>query len=157
LPAALRSQKLTVFPVKKRWLRTLPVVEVETKIAEAIAPRHYVDGFHSTGTCGSFGSVAASAKLRRLNLEQTLCALELLARKLRIARKFRHDDKTIQAGHAAENGVAAADLAGLVGPRHPKFLTRREGSSTPTADRSTLRLYRANWAIRGAFPNPEFL
>ncbi|HEY8713755.1 MAG TPA: MmgE/PrpD family protein, partial [Candidatus Acidoferrum sp.] len=47
-------------------------VEVETKIAEAIAPRHYVDGFHSTGTCGSFGSAAASAKLLRLNLEETL-------------------------------------------------------------------------------------
>ena len=25
-------------------------VEVECKIAEAIAPRHYDDGFHSTGT-----------------------------------------------------------------------------------------------------------
>src|SRR3989449_1163046 len=31
-------------------------VEVESKIAEAIDPRHYNDGFHSTGTCGSFGS-----------------------------------------------------------------------------------------------------
>src|SRR3954447_23399767 len=29
-------------------------VEVECKIAEAIAPRHYEDGFHSTGTCGTF-------------------------------------------------------------------------------------------------------
>src|SRR5713226_7557718 len=30
-------------------------VEVECKIAEAISPRHYKDGFHSTGTCGPFG------------------------------------------------------------------------------------------------------
>src|SRR6185503_8287031 len=30
-------------------------VEVECKIAEAIAPRHYDGGFHSTGTCGTFG------------------------------------------------------------------------------------------------------
>src|ERR1700674_893209 len=28
-------------------------VEVGCKIAEAIAPRHYEDGFHSTGTCGA--------------------------------------------------------------------------------------------------------
>ena len=34
-------------------------VEVECKIAEAISPRHYEDGFHSTGTCGVFGSTAA--------------------------------------------------------------------------------------------------
>ena len=40
-------------------------VEVETKIAEAIDPRHYNDGFHTTGTCGSFGSAAACAKLAR--------------------------------------------------------------------------------------------
>src|SRR5207244_10609167 len=37
-------------------------VEVECKIAEAIAPRHYEDGFHSTGTCGVFGGTAACAK-----------------------------------------------------------------------------------------------
>ena len=35
-------------------------VEVECKIAEAIAPRHYEDGFHSTGTCGAFGSASAA-------------------------------------------------------------------------------------------------
>src|ERR1700720_391441 len=31
-------------------------VEVGTKIAEAIAPRHYDQGFHSTGTCGAIGA-----------------------------------------------------------------------------------------------------
>jgi len=46
-------------------------VEVETKIAEAIDPRHYNDGFHSTGTCGSFGSAAACARLRGLDAEKT--------------------------------------------------------------------------------------
>src|SRR5262249_39249014 len=43
-------------------------VEVECKIAEAIAPRHYDDGFHTTGTCGTFASVAAGAKLRGLDV-----------------------------------------------------------------------------------------
>ena len=42
-------------------------VEVECKIAEAISPRHYDEGFHTTGTCGTFGSAAACAKLRGLN------------------------------------------------------------------------------------------
>src|SRR5262249_7999086 len=45
-------------------------VEVECKIAEAIAPRHYDQGFHSTGTCGTFGAAATAAKLGRLDLKQ---------------------------------------------------------------------------------------
>src|SRR6267378_4043629 len=45
-------------------------VEVECKIAEAISPRHYQDGFHSTGTCGPFGSAAACAKLLHFEVEQ---------------------------------------------------------------------------------------
>src|SRR5213078_4056779 len=53
-------------------------VEVECKIAEAIAPRHYQDGFHSTGTCGPFGSAAASAKLLRFDLPKTLNSLGLV-------------------------------------------------------------------------------
>src|SRR5579871_6366613 len=50
-------------------------VEVETKINEAIAPRHYDEGFHSTGTCGSFGSTAACARLRGLDVKQTVYAI----------------------------------------------------------------------------------
>ena len=42
-------------------------VEVANKIGDAISPRHYHDGFHTTGTFGSFGSAAACAKLRGLN------------------------------------------------------------------------------------------
>src|ERR1700733_2175662 len=37
--------------------------EVECKIAEAIDPSHYVRGFHSSGTAGTFGAAAAAAKL----------------------------------------------------------------------------------------------
>ena len=38
-------------------------VEVECKVAEAIMPRHYQQGFHSTATCGSIGAAAAAARL----------------------------------------------------------------------------------------------
>jgi 2-methylcitrate dehydratase PrpD len=54
-------------------------VEVETKIAEAISPRHYDEGFHTTGTCGSLGSGAACAKLRGLNALQTAYTLAIAA------------------------------------------------------------------------------
>src|ERR1700682_191351 len=54
-------------------------VEVECKIAEAIAPRHYEDGFHSTGTCGPFGSAAACSKLLRFDVSKTRTALGIAA------------------------------------------------------------------------------
>jgi len=89
-------------------------VEVETKIAEAISPRHYEDGFHSTGTCGSFGSTAASAKMRGLKIEQALSAFGIAAAEAAGVREnFGTMTKPFQAGHAAENGVAAADLASI--------------------------------------------
>src|SRR5216683_416854 len=89
-------------------------VEVECKIAEAISPRHYDEGFHTTGTCGSFGSAAACAKLRGLNVMQTQYALGVVATE---GGGFRNNfgsmTKPFQAGHAAENGTLAVDLAAL--------------------------------------------
>ena len=42
-------------------------VEVETKVAEAINPRHYEDGFHSTATAGAVGAGAAAARILGLD------------------------------------------------------------------------------------------
>jgi len=89
-------------------------VEVETKIAEAISPRHYEDGFHSTGTCGVFGGAAACAKLRGLdagNVERAFAIAASQASGLR--ENFGTMMKSFHAGHAAEIGVFSADLAGL--------------------------------------------
>ena len=89
-------------------------VEVECKIAEAIAPRHYEDGFHSTGTIGVFGSVAALAKLRGFDVERTQRAFGIAASQSGGLREnFGTMSKPFQAGHAAEAGVVAADLAAL--------------------------------------------
>jgi len=89
-------------------------VEVECKIAEAIAPRHYDEGFHSTGTCGTFGAAAAAAKLRGLDLTQTLYALGIAGGEAAGLREnFGTMTKPFHAGRAAESGVVAADLAAL--------------------------------------------
>jgi len=89
-------------------------VEVECKIAEAIAPRHYDDGFHTTGTIGTFGSVAACAKLRGLDAKQTVHALGIGATEGGGFRdNFGSMTKPFHAGRAAENGTVAADLAAL--------------------------------------------
>jgi 2-methylcitrate dehydratase PrpD len=89
-------------------------VEVETKIAEAISPRHYDDGFHSTGTCGTFGSAATCARLRGLDLAHTLNAFGIAAAQAAGLREnFGTMTKPFHAGHAAENGIVATDLAGI--------------------------------------------
>jgi 2-methylcitrate dehydratase PrpD len=89
-------------------------VEVECKIAEAISPRHYQDGFHSTGTCGPFGSAAASAKLLRFDLSKTLNAFGLAASQSGGLREnFGTMTKPFQAGRAAESGLESAELVSL--------------------------------------------
>jgi 2-methylcitrate dehydratase PrpD len=89
-------------------------VEVECKIAEAIAPRHYQDGFHSTGTCGPFGSAAACVKLLRFEPSQIRNSFGLVASQSGGLREnFGTMTKPFQAGHAAESGVVAAELVAL--------------------------------------------
>jgi len=89
-------------------------VEVECKIAEAISPRHYQDGFHSTGTCGPFGSAAACAKLLRFDLSRIRNTLGLVASQSGGLREnFGTMTKPFQAGHAAESGLVSAELVSL--------------------------------------------
>jgi 2-methylcitrate dehydratase PrpD len=89
-------------------------VEVECKIAEAISPRHYQDGFHSTGTCGPFGSSAACAKLLRFEHSEILHTFGLVASQSGGLREnFGTMTKPFQAGHAAESGLVSAELVAL--------------------------------------------
>jgi 2-methylcitrate dehydratase PrpD len=89
-------------------------VEAASKIGDAIFPRHDREGFHTTGTIGSFGSAAACAKLRGLNEEKAAYALGIAASQAGgIRRNFGSMTKAFHAGHAAENGSVAADLAAL--------------------------------------------
>jgi 2-methylcitrate dehydratase PrpD len=113
----------------KQFLAAYQVgVEVETKIAEAISPRHYDDGFHSTGTCGSLASTAACAKLRALTVEQTLYAFGIAgAEAAGLRENFGTMTKPFQAGHAAENGVAAVELAKLGWTAAPQILEAGRG------------------------------
>src|SRR5260221_4676849 len=99
----------------KEWLTAYHLgVEVECKIAEAIAPRHYEDGFHSTGTCGPFGSAAACARLLNFDLSKTLRAFGLAASNSGGLREnFGTMTKPFQAGHAAESGLLSAELVSL--------------------------------------------
>ena len=89
-------------------------VEVECKIAEAISPRHYQDGFHSTGTCGPFGSAAACARLLRFEQSKILNSFGLAASQSGGLREnFGTMTKPFQAGRAAESGLASVELVAM--------------------------------------------
>lgn len=88
-------------------------VEVECKVAEAINPRHYQQGFHTTGTIGAIGSAAGSARLLGFDREVAARALSIAAsQSAGLRENFGTMTKPFHAGRAAENGVVAADFAG---------------------------------------------
>ena len=103
-------------------------VEVECKVAEAIFPRHYQHGFHSTGTCGSIGAAAGAAKLLGLDREATRRAISIGATQAGGLREnFGTMTKPFHAGRAAENGVVAAEFAALGFTASPNGLEADRG------------------------------
>lgn len=89
-------------------------VEVETKIAEAINPRHYEQGFHSTATCGTLGAAAAVANLLSFDVETTRRTLGIAgSQSAGLRENFGTMVKPLHAGRAAESGVVAGELAAL--------------------------------------------
>ncbi|MGH7824509.1 MAG: MmgE/PrpD family protein [Candidatus Binatia bacterium] len=87
-------------------------VEVACRLGDAIDPSHYLNGFHPTGTMGTFGATAACCHLLKLRPEEIRRALGIagsLASGVRANRGTMA--KALNAGRAAENGVLAATLA----------------------------------------------
>jgi 2-methylcitrate dehydratase PrpD len=84
---------------------------------------HNERGWHSTGTCGSFGAAAAAAKLLKLPQDAFVHALGIAGTFTGGTWAFLADGalvKRFHPGKAAETGVSAALLAqaGLTGPRY---------------------------------------
>ena len=114
LPAALATAEVAGRSGKDLLLAYEVGVEVECKIAEAISPRHYQDGFHTTGTCGVFGGTSACAKLKGLDPIHTARAFAIAASHAAGLREnFGTMMKPFQAGHATESGIVAVDLAAI--------------------------------------------
>lgn len=87
-------------------------VEVACRVADAVNPRHYRDGFHSTATMGGFGAAAAAARLYGCDVEQLLRAFGLTASmSAGLRENFGTMTKPFHAGRAAENGLFAVTLA----------------------------------------------
>ncbi len=77
-------------------------------------PEHRALGFHSTGTCGTFGAAAASCRVLGLGFDETLNALGLAGTQAAGLLESDHSGsmgKHLNAGKAAQSGVISAMLA----------------------------------------------
>src|SRR3546814_8366531 len=85
--------------------------EVACKIAEAIDLDHYMRGFHTSGTIGTFAAAVTAAKLLGLDnggIARTLGVAASMAAGIRAG--FGTMTKPLHVGRAAENGITAALL-----------------------------------------------
>jgi 2-methylcitrate dehydratase PrpD len=102
--------------------------EVGCKIAEAINPDHYMRGFHTSGTIGTFAAAAAAAKMLGMNEEDVAKTLGLAASMASgIRAGFGTMTKPMHVGRAAENGITAALLVRHGFSANPEALDGRWG------------------------------
>jgi 2-methylcitrate dehydratase PrpD len=126
LPAALAALDIARRPVSGAEF-TLAIVlgyDVARRVLDAFGgyPAHNEPGWHSTGTCGTFGAATAAARILGLDADRTADAISTAASFASGLWAFIHDGamtKRLHAGRAAEGGLLAAQLAaaGVSGPR----------------------------------------
>ena len=85
--------------------------EVWGRISHAM-PNLHLKGWHPTGVFGTIGAAAATARLLKLDVEQTTMALGLAGSEAAgLVQNFGTWTKPFHAGNAARNGIMAAMLA----------------------------------------------
>lgn len=113
--------------------------EAATRVGMAVGPAHYRI-WHNTATCGPFGSAMAGAALLGLSDAAAVHALGNAGSQSSGLWQFLETGamtKHLHAGHAAEAGINAAELAafGFTGP--PRILEGEKGffrAACPDAD-----------------------
>jgi len=86
--------------------------EVQCRVGAAIAPSHYLRGFHPTGTAATFGVAAAAGRLLGLDTERMENAFGIAGTQAAgLKSMFGTMCKPLHAGRSAANGIFAAKLA----------------------------------------------
>lgn len=127
VPAAFAALDLTDRPIdgKEFIIAILLGYDVARRALEACGAYepHNRQGFHSTGTCGTFGAAAAAGRILGLSVEEMVHALGLASSYSSGLWACVHNgaqSKRLHAGHAAHGGLMAALLAreSFTGPTH---------------------------------------
>ncbi|UCG67032.1 MAG: MmgE/PrpD family protein [Deltaproteobacteria bacterium] len=112
LPAALAVAEYRKKTGKDLILAYVIGCETAYRIGRAVDPTHYNAGWHTTGTVGIFGGVAAAGKLLELDDSSIAFAHGIAASEASGLREnFGTMTKFLHAGQAAGKGVRAALLA----------------------------------------------
>src|SRR2546430_7840629 len=86
--------------------------EIDAALGIALNPAHYTRGWHATSSIGTLGCAAAASRLLGLDVNQTRHALGIAASMASgLKENFGSMTKPYHAGHAAQSGIRAAQLA----------------------------------------------
>lgn len=126
--------------------------EIAISLGILVNPEHRNRGFHSTGTCGTFGAVAAACKALNLDKKHIINALGLAGTQASGLLESDHTGsmgKHLHAGKAAQSGVLSALLAREEVTGASTILEGKEGflSATAGPDVSKKQLELGNFHI----------
>src|SRR5919202_5874154 len=86
--------------------------EVECRVGMSVHPEHYDEGWHITGTAGTFGGAVAAGRLLGLSGQQMRWALGMAGTQAAgVREQFGSMAKSLHTGKAAANGILGALLA----------------------------------------------
>jgi len=141
--AALAAGEMAGASGKNFILAVVLGYEVMVRLGSALGPENsYKRGFHPTGTCGTFGSSVAAAKMLGLKEEKILNALGISGSQAAGSMEYLAQGawtKPFHAGWAAHSGMVAALLSrkGFKGPSsilegRDGFLNAYSGGAAPS-------------------------
>jgi len=104
--------------------------EIVARLGSAFLGKTYYQGFHPTSTCGTFGATVASAKLLKLDRQQTVHSMGIAGSQVGGLMAWNTSGsytKRLQAGHPALVGIISALMAqkGFNGP--PAIIEGEDG------------------------------
>jgi len=143
IPAALSSCEARNKGGKDFITSIVAGYEITISLGILINPQHRNRGFHSTGTCGTFGAATAASKALNLDKEETINALGLAGTQASGLLESDHAGsmgKHLHAGKAAQSGVLSALLAkeGFTGAK--TIIDGREGFLSSMADNKDVEI-----------------
>jgi 2-methylcitrate dehydratase PrpD len=123
IPAALAVAQKVRASGKEFIASLVAGYDLTVRLAETLDGHHlYAMGFHPTAVCGTYGAVAASAKLFGLSKERMVHAMGIAGSFISGSLEWLSDGsmtKRFHGGKAASEGIFASSLAlrGFTGPR----------------------------------------
>ncbi|MBV1906343.1 MAG: MmgE/PrpD family protein [Pseudomonadales bacterium] len=117
-------------------------IDAECLVGTYMGGSHYHKGFHATGTVGTFGAAAASAKLLELSQSEIQSALGIAGTQAAgLKAQFGTMCKPLHAGRAAATGLQSAKLAAKGFSSHDDILSTERGFGATQSNNPSLEKF----------------